>query len=156
MREEYASQSDIKSALQEAATWLGQLSKKERAAWEQAIAFLWLLIQHRRLVEEHAALSQVIEDSVRDRRRKQEVRKMFKTLVDVWREEGEAKGEARGEVKGEQNAILRLLQLKFGDLPPVIIKRVQAIHDLERLDALLKKVWEADSLKDIRWRVPKK
>ncbi len=85
---------------------------------------------------------------------------MFKTMVDVWREEGEAKGEARGEVRGKvagkQEDILQLLQLKFGDLPPVIIKRVQAIHDLDRLGALLKEVWAADSLKDIRWRTPKK
>jgi hypothetical protein len=151
MREEDASQSDIKSALQEAATWLGQLSKKERAAWEQAIAFLWLLIQHRRLVEEHAALSQVIEDSVRDRRRKQEVRKMFKTMVDVWREEGEA----QGMVKGKQDDILRLLRLKFGDLPPAIVRRVQAVRNVERLDALFEQAWTANSLKDIRWRAPK-
>jgi len=152
MRAEDASKADMESEMQETATWLEGLSKRDRAAWAEALHFLWLLIHHRRPASEHARLEQIILESIRARRRREEMRKMFKTMVDVWREEGEA----QGMVKGKQDAILRLLRLKFGDLPPAIVRRVQAVRTVERLDNLLEQVWAANSLKDIRWRVPDK
>ncbi len=81
---------------------------------------------------------------------------MFKTMVDALREEGEARGIEKGKVEGEQKAVLRLLHLKFGELPPEVVQRVQAIRSLERLEDLLEQVWAANSLKDIRWRTAKK
>jgi hypothetical protein len=59
-------------------------------------------------------------------------------------------------VKAKQEDILRLLTLKFGELPPDIVQRVQAVRNVERLDGLLERVWNAGSLKDIRWRRSKK
>lgn len=155
MRAEDAPPADMESELRETATWLGGLSEKDHAAWAEAMYFLWLLIYYRRPAEEHERLEQVILNSIRARRRREEVSKMFKTMIDVWREEGEARGRREGMMKAKQDDILRLLRLKFGDLPPVVIKRVQAIRDVEKLDVLLEQVWNADSLKDIRWRAKK-
>jgi predicted transposase/invertase (TIGR01784 family) len=156
MRAEDAPPADMESALQETATWLEGLSRKDRVAWAEALHFLWLLIHHRRPAEEHERLEQVLLNSIRARRRREEVSEMFKTMIDVWREEGEARGEARGRVEGmikaKQEDVLRLLTLKFGDVPAEIVQRVQAIRDVEKLDGLLEQVWRASSLKDLRWR----
>lgn len=59
-------------------------------------------------------------------------------------------------VKAKQDDLLRLLRLKFNDLPPVIVKRVQSVRNVERLDALFEQAWAARSLKDIRWRGSRK
>jgi hypothetical protein len=156
MREEDAPSADMATAYQAALSWLLELPEKEQSVWAEAIHFLWLLVQHRRSVEERERLWQITEKTIRARRRGREVSKMFKTMVDAYREEGEARGEARGMVKAKQDDVLRLLHLKFGDLPPVIVKRVQAVRDVARLDALFEQAWEANSLKDIHWRASKK
>jgi hypothetical protein len=156
MRAEDALPADMESAYQDAMNWLLTLPQEEQIAWAEAMYFLLLLVQHRRPLEEHERLREIAEQAMHSRRGGREVRKVFKTMIDVWREEGEARGEARGMVKAKQEDILRLLTLKFGELPPDIVQRVQAVRNVERLDGLLERVWNAGSLKDIRWRRSKK
>lgn len=151
MRAEDAAAAEMTSELQEAVAGLEGVSQKDRAAWAEAIYFLWLLIHHRRSAEEHERLEQVILNSIRARRRRAEVSRMFKTMIDLWREEGAA----QGMVKAKQEDVLHLLRLKFGKLPPAFVKRVKAVHSVEQLDALFEQSWEAHSLKDIRWRAKK-
>jgi hypothetical protein len=160
MREEDALPADVESAYRDAMDWLLTLPQEEQTAWAEAMYFLLLLVQHRRPSEEHERLREITEQTVHTRRSGREVRKMFKTIIDVWREEGEARGEARGEMRGmvkaKQEDILRLLTLKFGELPPEIVQRVQAVRNVERLNGLLEQVWNAGALKDVRWRGAKK
>lgn len=160
MRAEDAPLERMSAELKATVEWLEQLPNDEYAAWQEAMHFLGMLIQHRRPSSEHEHLRQVMEKSIRNRQHKQEVRKMAKTMAEFLMEQGEARGLEKGEVlgmiKAKQDAVLRLMRLKFGDLPPQFAQRVQAIRNVERLDALLEQVWNANSLKGIRWRTPSK
>jgi hypothetical protein len=51
-----------------------------------------------------------------------------------WQAEARAEGEAKGKAEGKAEAILRLLQLRFGNLPPELVAAVRATTDLARLD----------------------
>ena len=66
--------------------------------------------------------------------------------------EGEAAGLAKGRVEGESRGrvatLLKLLTLKFGELPAVTQKRVQAAS-IEQLDQLAERVLSAETLREV-------
>ena len=65
------------------------------------------------------------------------------------REEGRSEGRAEGMLQGKQDALLRLLKKKFGELPEELTSRVQAMTSAEALDALLDQVLVSSSLDEM-------
>ncbi len=63
--------------------------------------------------------------------------------------EGRAKGRAEGRAEGKQDAVLKLLQFRFQDVPEVLSREISNIHNLTRLDTLLEQVMTAQSLEEI-------
>ena len=61
------------------------------------------------------------------------------------RAEGEARGEAKGKVRGKAEIVLKLLRLRFGDLPEEVKARV-AQASLEELEIWIERVLTAESL----------
>ncbi len=70
---------------------------------------------------------------------------MAQTTAEFLIEQGEAKGKA----EGKQDAILKLLQFKFQDVPEVLSREISNIHNLTRLDTLLEQAMTAQSLEEI-------
>lgn len=72
----------------------------------------------------------------------------------VWREEGIAEGEERGKERGErtkaQQAVLRVLELRFKSIPTSIRKSVESYTDLIALDSLLQAAVECQSVKKFK------
>ena len=58
-------------------------------------------------------------------------------------------GEAKGKAEGKQDAILKLLELKFQDVPEVLSREIRNIHNLSSLDTLLEQAVTAHSLDEI-------
>ena len=58
-------------------------------------------------------------------------------------------GKAEGKVEGKQDAVLKLLQLRFQDVPEVLSREISNIHNLARLDTLLEQAMTAQSLDEI-------
>ena len=55
----------------------------------------------------------------------------------------------QGKAKGKQDAVLKLLQLRFQDVPEVLSREISNIHNLSRLDTLLEQAMTAQSLEEI-------
>ena len=70
---------------------------------------------------------------------------MAQTTAEFLREQGKAKGRA----EGKQDAILKLLQFKFQNVPEVLSREISNIHNLTRLDTLLEQAMTAQSLDEI-------
>ncbi len=64
-------------------------------------------------------------------------------------DKGVTQGEARGEVKGIRRSILKLLEKRFGVVPSSVRDRVEAMSNLEELDAMLDQVSSAATLNDL-------
>ena len=82
--------------------------------------------------------------------------KIMQALADVemtWlekaRHEGRAEGRVEGRVEGQRKLLLRLLTLKFGELPEAFVQRLLAVSDSDVLDALSEQVLTASSLAEI-------
>ena len=78
---------------------------------------------------------------------------MAQTTAEFLIEQGEAKGKAEGKeegrAEGKQDAVLKILQLQFQDVPEVLSREIRNIHNLTHLDMLLEQAMTAQSLDEI-------
>ena len=62
---------------------------------------------------------------------------MAQTTAEFLIEQGKAEGIEQGKVEGKQDAVLKLLQLRFQSVPEVLSREISNIHNLSLLDTLL-------------------
>lgn len=75
----------------------------------------------------------------------QEVR----TMQVTWADKMIAKGRRAGLLTGKRETLLRLLELKFGDLPPDVASRVKALKSISAVDKYLDRLVSAPSLAEM-------
>jgi len=78
-----------------------------------------------------------------------EIEKMAQTIAEHFIQEGEVRGERRGKLEAKREDILRLLQFRFDDIPPAVVKKVKSIRRIDRLDALFERALTAKSISEI-------
>lgn len=69
--------------------------------------------------------------------------------IEQGKAEGIEQGKAEGKVEGKQDAVLKLLQLRFQNVPEVLSREISNIHNLSHLDTLLEQVMTVESLDEI-------
>ena len=89
-----------------------------------------------------AALSEAVERTLKDMKPAH-----YEYLSDFARK-AFAEGRAEGQAEGSAGLLLKLLQLKFGQLPESVVGRVQSA-EIEELDRWGERVLSAQSLEDI-------
>ena len=136
LQQENADIEDLISTLQEAVPHVKHLPK--------AIAYLILLIYYRRPPEEHEDLIRLVDQQADN----MEVKKMAKSMADVLREEGREQGREQGETRTTRENIIKLLHIRFDDVPEVVIQKVKRIRSLSRLNSLFERAATIDSLDD--------
>jgi hypothetical protein len=67
----------------------------------------------------------------------------------TWGDRLRAEGEARGRLAGERTMLLRLLTLMFGEAPPSLVARIQAISDEETLAQVAQQLVRIQSLDEL-------
>ena len=69
--------------------------------------------------------------------------------IEQGKTEGKAEGKAEGKVEGKQDAALKLLELRFQNVPETLSREISNIHNHIQLDILLEQAMTAQSLEDI-------
>jgi predicted transposase YdaD len=92
-----------------------------------------LLIYHRRAPAEREPLAEIVVSAARVQQREEEIADMSNTIAEELMQEGEARGEARGK----QEVVLRVLQIRFSQVPETLRQRIRTLTDAARLDDLL-------------------
>ena len=70
---------------------------------------------------------------------------MAQTTAEFLREQGKAEG----KVEGKQEDVLKLLQIRFQDVPETLSREISNIQNLPLLDTLLEQAMTAQSLEEI-------
>ena len=74
-------------------------------------------------------------------------------LIEQGKAEGKAEGieqgKAEGIAEGKQDAVLKLLQLRFQSVPETLSREISNIDNLTRLDTLLEQAMTVQSLEEI-------
>jgi predicted transposase YdaD len=79
-----------------------------------------------------------------------EAEKMTTTIADEWKAEGIAIGKAEGKAEGKIESTLTVLQLRFGEVPAVVQKKVRNVTDSRRIDKMLAIAVDCESLKEFQ------
>ena len=74
---------------------------------------------------------------------------MAQTTAEFLIEQGKAEGIEQGKAEGKQDAVLKLLRLRFQHVPEVLSREISNIHNITRLDTLLEQAMTAQSLDEI-------
>ena len=70
------------------------------------------------------------------------------TLADRLRDEGKLEGKLEGQMRAFRTAVLRALEIRHGSYPEGIREAIEAIDDLQRIEALLESSIRSDSLEE--------
>jgi len=77
-----------------------------------------------------------------------EVETMAKSMADVLREQGRE----QGETQAKQEVVLKLMQIRFNDVPEGVSKKIASIRSISNLDLIIEEVATAETLDEIDWQ----
>jgi hypothetical protein len=107
--------------------------------------YLVLLIIHRRDEEERPLMISVLNETVKDRNRREEVLKMGRTAAQALMEEGEV----RGALRTRQEDVLKFMQARFSHVPNTVEQKILQIRDMNKLSTLIEHVARANKIDEI-------
>ena len=142
LQKEHSDETEISEALTDAVSHLASIDEDFAPQIAEALRYFVQLIFHRRSLEERDALVDIIRQHIQDPK---ELNTMAQTTAEFLIEQGIEQGEA----KGKRDAVLKLLQHRFQNVPEVLSREISNIHNLSRLDTLLEQAMTAQSLEDI-------
>ena len=145
IQKEDVNKEEFTEALKKAVSNLDRLPEEEKNQWEKLMYYLVLLILHRREKEERPGLLSVVNETVKNRKRREEVLNMGKTAAQALIEEGKE----IGVIQARQESLLEFMRGKFGSIPQRIENRIQAIRDIDQLKGLIHGVIHASSIDEL-------
>jgi len=119
--------------------------------------YILLLIYNRREPEEHPKLTEIVHNAVQDRKRREEVSKMGRTIAQALIEEGReigmeigmGIGVEKGTIQTKQEDLIELIQFRFQNIRPETNDKICSIQDANRLTALFRHALRANSIDEI-------
>ncbi len=141
LKKEETSTETLGNILVEALSNIKSLSDEYSHQKQRAVIYFLLLILHRRPAEDHENLISLINKSTPN----MEVQTMAKSMADVLKEQGIE----QGEIQAKQQAALKLINIKFDDVPNDVSNKITSITDILRLDLLFEKAATAQTLDEI-------
>ena len=74
---------------------------------------------------------------------------MAEAITGTLLEQGIEQGIEQGETRAKRDAILKLLQSRFENVPETLVIQIHEIRNRARLDLLFDEVLEAESIEDL-------
>ena len=149
IQKEYAKKEEFVEALRLAVSHLDKLSEEERNQWEKLMYYLVLLILHRRDEEEQPEFISLVNETVKDYKRREEVAKMGRTAAQALIEEGIGLGIEQGALRASREALFKFMRSKFQSVPVSVEQKILTIRDVNKLSVLIDKVISANSIDEI-------
>ena len=146
LQKEHSDETEISEALADAMSHLASIDEDFAPQVAEALRYFVQLIFHRRSLEERDALVDIITQHIQNPK---ELETMAQTTAEFLIEQGKAEGKEEGRAEGKQDAVLKLLQFRFQDVPEVLSREISNIHNLTRLDTLFEQAMTAQSLDEI-------
>ncbi len=149
IQQENESLEELASELKLAIEQLDRLPDSERNQWVRAMHYILLLIYNRREPEEHRQLTDIVADAVQDRKRREEVSKMGRTIAQELIEEGVEIGVEKGIIQTNQERLIELMQFRFQSISPEINDKIRNIQDVDGLTELFRRALRASSIDEL-------
>ena len=164
LRQEKADATSMHQVLETALTHLDTLASENPELHKHALLYLYYLVLFRRPNEEQKPLRHLLQTHTHNKEVENIIMTGAEALIQKGKnqglqegieqgiEQGKAKGLQQGEIQTKREILLKLLDIRIGDVPETISRKVSRMRSRSRLDALLEQVATAQSLDDIKWK----
>ena len=129
---------------------LEALAARDKMRWHNLMCFLVAWGKHRRPRSEWADLDQVTRASITQVALRQEVQTMSPAVEQSWAEWAQEHYTALGEERAARNHLRLLLENRFGPLPETVRQRIEAMHDLNQLEAAFRQSLDIKTLNELK------
>jgi hypothetical protein len=123
-----------------------QVKSGSNNQWIRAMHYILMLIYNRREPKEHTQLTDIVANAVQDRKRREEVSIMGRTIAQALIEEGMEIGVEKGIIQTKQEDLIELIHFRFRDVRPEINDKIRSIQNADRLTALFRCTLGANSI----------
>jgi hypothetical protein len=125
---------------------LRTMPPEEWQRWRYFLFYIGAMVYHERDEREQSGLQEAIERSLDMAELREEILDMGKTMADVMME----RGASQAAVNVRQQTLVRLLQRRFGDVPPGVLATVQSTTDVDQLDDWLDRLVTVSTFDELR------
>ena len=158
LQKEHSDTTEISEALADAVSHITSVDENFAPQIAETLRYFVQLIFHRRSIDERDALVDILRQHIPDHK---ELETMAQTTAEFLieqgkeegraegKEEGRAEGKEEGRAEGKQDAVVKLLQIRFQNVPETLSREISNISNLSLLDSLLEQVMTAQSLDEI-------
>jgi hypothetical protein len=130
---------------------LAPLASQDEVRWAELIEMLLAYTTWRRPLAEREALVEAVVRASSGQ--EQRVRAMANTAAEELMEQGRTEGERKGRAAGVQalrTVLLELLADRFGTVPQAVVERINALAELDRLEAAARQALRLQRLEDLQ------
>jgi hypothetical protein len=149
VRERRRRPNEFRAVLQEAIQALEAMSPGERERWLELLSYVLALVYHERKAREHQSLQELIEASVQTDRERREITHVGQTIAQMFEARGRKKGRMEQQIRTLHDVLVRLLKVRFGDVPAKTLAAIRHVEDVDQLNAWLDRIPTARSLGDV-------
>ena len=145
LKQETAGTEAFIAALLRLGDYLGGLPESERSLWEQTIYYLHLLIFYRRPIEERPVLDQIVSENHPFLDISEKEKRLMQSMAEYYLQQG--------ETRTKREDILKLVQLRFHNVPEPLAETIRRLDDRNRLETLFEKAATTQTLEELRTEV---
>ena len=121
----------------------------EASLWKQAIYYLYLLIFYRRPIEEQSALERIVSENHPFLELSDEEKRLMQSMAEHYLQQGIEQGIEQGEMLTKREDILKLLQLRFRNVPAPLAEKIRTLDNRNQLEALFEKAATSPTLAEL-------
>lgn len=140
LQKEHADKEVISRALLEAISHINTLDEEQAQQRQRAFIYLLQLILHRRSATEHDELITLLQQFTPE----MEIETMAESIIE--------RNNRQVKTQVKQEAVLKLLQIRFHEISQEVSNRITNIHDISSLDLLFEKAATVQTLDEIDWQ----
>ncbi len=156
LRQENADATSIQETMAAALDRLETLASENPELHKHALLYLYYLVFFKRPEKEQEHLRQLLQTYTHDKEVENIIMTGAEALIqkgiNQGLQQGIEQGIEQGEIQTKREILLRLLDIRIGEVPDTITRKVSRMRSRSRLDALLEQAATAQTLDDIEWK----
>ena len=149
LKQETADTEAFLAALLRLGDYLRGLPEAERSLWQQTIYYLHLLIFYRRPIVERPVLDQIVSENHPFLDISEKEKQLMQSMAEHYLQQGIEQGETRTK----REDILKLVQLRFHNVPEPLAEIIRRLDDRNWLEMLFEKAATTQTLEELRTEV---
>ena len=145
LKQEFADTEAFIASLLRLGDYLRGLPEADRSLWQQTIYYLHLLIFYRRPIDERPMLNQIVSENHPFLEISEKEKQLMQSMAEHYLQQG--------ETRAKREDILKLLQLRFHNVPEPLVETIRSLDDRNWLETLFEKAVTTQTLEELRTEV---